>query len=322
MGPRRHANPSRGTCCRWHPPCRCRSGAPHCAGPGRPAWQQHVRHPAGSTDRGSGGPHRPPPGGCGSILEPQQQPRDSGQGGCCSALSDPAAGEREGRTSVAAGGERCWLRACIPAVRSEPADRVCSSIAPDLLTKAHPSLPSPRSTPPCQQDGLRYGERLHWVQSRWLGCTAGAARLVPVAARGPGAMHRQQIAATAPMPCHHCCSQPPTPAGKFFLVQFPQFSTLLLPLEPLIRLCESRRVRIARVRACLPAKAVLSVCGSSTPASVPHVHDTACSMWVGCQIRECMQVANRTVQRLRCLHLLQTSPCPSPAWWCSLRSTW
>ena len=32
-----------------------------------------------------------------------------------------------------------------------------------------------------------------------------------------------------------------TLAGKFFLVQFPQFSTLLLPLEPLIRLCECAR---------------------------------------------------------------------------------
>lgn len=41
----------------------------------------------------------------------------------------------------------------------------------------------------------------------------------------------------------HCCrslpatsSPPPRPAGKFFLLQFPQFSILLAPLEPLLRL--------------------------------------------------------------------------------------
>ena len=37
------------------------------------------------------------------------------------------------------------------------------------------------------------------------------------------------------------CPALPHPTGKFFLVQFPQFSTLLLPLEPLIRLCECAR---------------------------------------------------------------------------------
>ena len=99
-----------------------------------------------------------------------------------------------------------------------------------------------------------------------------------------------------PMPCSPTIAalNSRIPAGKFFLVQFPQFSTLLLPLEPLIRLCECTQGQ--RKRLCERLSALRIVCGSSTP-SVWLVLMTSLGQKrrAGCQKRNCMRRLTGTV---------------------------
>ena len=132
-----------------------------------------------------------------------------------------------------------------------------------LTTTTSPPLLPPSS---CQQDGLRYGglarKQLPDMRAMcaWLACKQGFCKrgFVPpacVASRCHGCPLLRCLT------CHplRACLLPL--AGKFFLVQFPQFSTLLLPLEPLIRLCEClsslSSQAVARAAACLAGQGCL-----------------------------------------------------------------